>query len=51
MIEISIDSERRNIICDILKEEIVIKLKCLFQLVFLQILNYFIVKEKVIFII
>lgn len=29
MTEISIDSERRNIICNILKEEIVTKSKCL----------------------
>lgn len=29
MTEISIDSERRNIICDTLKEEIVTKSKCL----------------------
>lgn len=29
MAEISIDSERRNIICDTLKEEIVTKSKCL----------------------
>lgn len=37
--EISIDSERRNIICNILKEEIVTKSKCL---------NHFTAKEKVI---
>lgn len=48
MAEISIDSERRNIICNILKEEIVTKSKCLPQLVFSQILNHFTAKEKVI---
>lgn len=46
--EISIDSERRNIICNILKKEIVTKSKCLPQLVFSQILNHFTAKEKVI---
>lgn len=47
MTEISIDSERRNIICDTLKEEIVTKSKCLPQLpVFSQILSLFTTKEK-----